>query len=467
MKVNRTIFREYDIRGIYGKDLTDLLSYHVGRAYGTVLNEKYVKSIILGCDNRQSSPAIIENLTRGLTESGINVVNTGYSLTPEIAYFTCTQGFDAAISVTASHNPKEYNGIKFYLKNATPYFGASLAHLADRIEKEDYINGAGRKVTVDYGDQYISEFYKRFKFHKKFKVVVSGRNGISGVFLSKIMKSFGLDVVEFQCDLDSSFPNGTPNPEDPKYMADISSTVKENKADLGVALDTDGDRVGICDEQGVFYETDQIFMLLSKQFLIENAGAVIAYDVKCTENLKEVIQNAGGTPKMLKTGRTVFAQELKAGALLGAEYAGHIYFGKDFYGIDDAIFTACKVIDAIDRNSVTLHGLMKDFPKSFHTQEMKVMCPDELKFEAIEKLKLIFEKDSEFIDFVVIDGIKAYLNSKSSLLVRASNTSPYLSTKIEADTLQLAEKLKNKLAEAVETLNLNRSDVAKASILHS
>lgn len=467
MKVNRNIFREYDIRGIYGSDLTLELAYHAGRAFGTVLNSKYIKSVIVGYDNRESSPLIAAKLIDGLVTSGINVVNTGFALTPEIAFFTCTQGFDSGISVTASHNPKEFNGIKFYLKDAVPFFGSSLTKLSELMELEDYVLGEARKVSVDYGDQYIAEFLSRFKYKKSVKVVVSSRNGTPGKFLKQIFDNLGHTVTELDCELDQNFPKGAPNPEDPMYLAEVSAKVLESSSDVGFAFDTDGDRVAVCDEKGVFYETDKLLMLLSTYLLKSTPGAKIIYDVKSSENLKELIENSGGIPKMVKTGRTVFSEELRGGAILGAEYAGHIFYGKEFFGIDDAIYTSCKVLEILDTSGKSLSELFFDYKKMYHTTEIKIPCSDSNKFEVIQKVKKSIVSDPLFTDHLDIDGARAYLSDRSWMLVRVSNTSPYLTTRIEALTESSFKVLKEKLIQILAQNNLDTDLLDKVRVIYS
>ena len=469
-KVNPNIFRAYDIRGIAEKsekypnpDLTPETAKLIGLGTATYLKRKYgTKNMIIGRDNRHHSEQIQAAFIDGVTSIGIDVTNIELSTSPLLYYSTCYFNFDSGVNITASHNPKEYNGIKIIRTGGASVADNELQEILKIIQNGDFdITSESGSITnkTDTFENYLDFVSKRVKLARPLKVVVDCGNGVAGPFAPKLLKQIGCEVTELFCDLDGNFPNHEANPEEAENMIDLGKKVVEIGADLGIGFDGDGDRVGIVDHTGKHYPAEYLIMLLSREFLRKHPGEKVIFDVKVSKNLINDISNSGGLPIMSKTGHSFIEEKLKhENASLAGENSGHIFFGKkfyDYYGFDDATFAACKIVETLSNSEKTFPEHFETLPKLFSTPEIKVSCPDDRKFEIVKEITEFFKQN---YDCITIDGVRINFDENSWGAIRCSNTTPKLTLRIESDTPEKLEQYKNmifkKLSEYPE-INLN------------
>jgi phosphomannomutase / phosphoglucomutase len=436
MKISNNIFRDYDIRGIYPEEINEDVAIHIGSAVGTHLKNKTGKSdcsVVVGRDTRASSPNLSESLIKGLVSTGCNVTNVGISLTPMIHFFTSTNDFDAGIEVTASHNPKQYNGFRLDFKDANPFTRYDIQALRELAEGEKYSSGDGKVSEEDMSEQYIKYLKKQFKFDKTVKVIVDCGYGTASLFAEKIFQSLGSDIETVFCTVDEDFPHGIPDPERKDFMENFQKAVIEKGADVGFAFDEDSDRFGVVDEKGRVYNNDEILLLFAKYLLKDFPGAKVISDVKSSSQVSRLVREWGGVSEMVRTGHTYFVEEMKNGAKLGGEFSGHIYFGDRYFGFDDGIYGACRALEILTNEKKPLSELMSEFPEKISTSEIKIPCSDNKKFQVVDEIKWkLIERKDEFIEVITIDGIRVHVTENDWFLIRASNTSPYLSVRAEA-----------------------------------
>ena len=435
MLISKKIFRDYDIRGIYPEDLDGEAAVLIGKALGTVFAEKNIINVVVGRDDRESSPVLSKSLIEGLLSTGRNITYIDITLTPIIHFLTCQKGFDAGIMVTASHNPKHFNGFRIDLKNALPFYGEDIKKLwnfSNSTNPNTFHSGKGNYSEENLSLSYINFIKDKFKFKKKMKVVIDCGSGASSIIAPKLFGEMGLNVIPVYCSYDSNFSHGIPDPENPLFLDDLEKKVLENKADAGFGFDTDGDRFGFVDEKGKSYSTDQSLLLFAQDVLIGNKGASVLYDVKCSKVLSEVIPKLGGKPEMIRTGHPYFFKKTLVGeAVLGAEYSGHVFFSDRYFGYDDGIYAACRTLEIMDKTDQKLSVLMDIFPQRLSSPEIKLECSDENKFEVVEKLKTFFQSSGKFKKIITIDGVRVEVSDTGWFLIRPSNTSPYLSIRFE------------------------------------
>jgi phosphomannomutase / phosphoglucomutase len=447
MQISKNIFRAYDIRGVYPKEFGDIGAFHIGKAFGTLLRRRLNKpkiSVVVGRDTRNSSSVLSKNFETGLLATGCNVVDTGINLTPIIHFLTCTHDFDAGVEVTASHNPKEFNGLRMDFRNAVPLSSEDIEELYNLVTSENYEKGNGSSEELDLSEEYVKYLRSQFSFKSKLKVVIDCGHGTASFFVKNIIDSLGGNVDLVACTSDSSFPRGIPDPENPVFIANLKKLVLEHNADVGFAFDQDCDRFGVVDAKGQSYATDMLILLFARDILkskqgIEHASKEIIFDVKCSNLLKEFVPQWGGVPTMLRTGHNFFVTAMKKGAIFGGEFSGHTFFGDKYFGYDDGIYAACRTIELLERENKPLEDLMADFMITKSTPEIKITCSDNKKFEVVEDIKkLVLEKSSEFDDVNDIDGVRVSVSSTGWFLIRPSNTNPYLSIRAEgADGAEL------------------------------
>jgi len=474
MSVNPLIFRAYDIRGIAiatdkfpNVDLTAETAKLIGKGTGTYLQKisgptlGRALNIVVGRDNRLHSPDLQKAFIEGLLETGCNVTNIGISPTPFMYYSVCKYNFDGGISITASHNPKEYNGIKIVAKNAHSICGDELQEILKIIQKEKFaipgndknaekgaVPALGKYNEMEVFPEYKEEIKKLVKLERPLKIVVDAGNGTAGKFAPELLRELGCEVTELYCDLDGNFPNHEANPEEYKNVKDMIEKVREIKADLGIAFDGDGDRVGVVDENGHHYEADYLLILLERDLLTRHPGAKIVFDVKASRVLIDDIKKHGGEPIMSKTGHSFIEAEMKKiGAPLAGEVSGHMFFGENYYGFDDAFLAAAKLLEIASRSNNTFSGLFNDVPKIFSTPEFKATCPDEKKFEIVRALTDHFTK---LYDCITMDGVRVNFSNTSWGLARASNTSPYLSIRFEAESEKKLKEIMKIMADELK-----------------
>jgi len=469
-KINPLIFRAYDIRGIAmetGKttastpgigqhresgtetapDLTPETANLIGKGTGTYMKRKYrTRNMLVGRDNRLHSEALQKAFIEGVLSTGVDVADVGLSTSPLIYYGVCRFGFDSGVNITASHNPKQYNGVKVVGKNAHSVCGDELQEILKLIENDDFETGAPEKTgpvassgpgvltqKTDNFETYLADIVSRIKISRRMKVVVDSGNGTAGKFAPRLLEAIGCEVIPLYCELDGNFPNHEANPEEEKNMKDLSAVVLQNHADLGIGFDGDGDRVGIIDEKGHHYSADYLLILLARELLTNKPKSQIVFDVKVSRILIDEITRLGGIPIMSKTGHSFIESRMhELNAPLAGEISGHLFFGKDFYdyyGFDDATLAACKIVEIISKSDKPFSAQFDDLPKMATTPEFKAHCPDERKFEIVKELSAHF---CGLYDCVTIDGVRVNFDDKSWGAVRCSNTSPNLTLRFEA-----------------------------------
>lgn len=446
MDINPLIFRAYDIRGIAEGNLADVTyetMYALGQGFGTYIQRVYGgNKIICGKDNRASSDELHEAFISGMLKTGCIVTSAGYATSPMIYFATCTYPVDGGANITASHNPKEYNGAKLVSKNAHSICGDEIQKILKIIQDEDFIEGKGDLVTKEIFPDYLSAVKNFIKLSRCLKIVIDAGNGITGIFAPKLFRELGCEVIEQHCDLDGSFPNHEANPESEKNMKDVIARVLAEKADLGIGFDGDGDRVGVVDEKGHFYHADYLLIPLARDLLSRNAGATVIFDIKSSKVVEDDIRKRGGKPIRYKTGHSFIETKMKeTGALLGGETSGHIFFAQRWYGFDDGMYAGARIVELLSKSDKPFSAFFEDIPNVLTTPEMKFPCPDNVKFRVAEDVKQFFTKRYPCI---IIDGVWVDFGKGAWGAVRASNTSPCLTLRFEAHdekTLHLIQKI--------------------------
>ncbi|MET0517756.1 MAG: phosphomannomutase/phosphoglucomutase [Burkholderiaceae bacterium] len=446
MQVNASIFKAYDIRGVVGTTLNEDLAEHLGRAFGTEAVKAGEKAVAVGRDGRLSGPGLVAALIRGLQSTGLDVVDIGAVTTPMLYYVAATRakhGCSSGIQVTGSHNPKDYNGFKMVLKGAAVY-GEQIQELRRRIEAEDYIAGKGRAAKMDITAEYTARIVKGVKLARPLKIVVDSGNGIPGASSPTILRALGCEVIDIYSKVDGDFPNHHPDPSRPENLEDLKRIVHATDADLGLAFDGDGDRLGVVTKDGEMIMPDRQIMLFAADILTRQSGAEIIFDVKCTQRLAPWIREHGGRPLMWMTGHSLAKAKLKeTGAPLAGELSGHIFFAERWYGFDDAMYTAARLLEILSR-AADPSAVLQALPNSFNTPEINVPCAEGEHHEVVKKLKEL----TTLADFpgakelITIDGLRIEYEDGFGL-IRPSNTTPVLVLRFEGHTQAALERIQH------------------------
>ena len=452
MKVNSEIFRAYDIRGIVDEALTEEGIFQIGKAIGSYIISEGRSSILTARDGRISGPRLLNQFQKGVMSSGCNVVDIGEVPTPLLYFSTFKTDISDGVMLTGSHNPKNYNGLKIVI-NKRSMTSEKIKKIKSMIEEEDFMDGSGKFTSLDIKDDYLKVLQEKIKINSKMKVCLDCGNGVGGVIAPHAFKLLGLDVIELYSEVNGNFPNHHPDPSDPKNLKDLQKKVLETNSDLGIALDGDGDRVGLIDNKGDIVFPDAYMMLLAEVLLRKKSKGSIVFDVKCSTNLEKVIKNFNGTPIMSRTGHSYIKSKIiETNALLGGEMSGHIFFNDDWYGFDDAIYSALRIIEVLSKNKLKPHEVFNSYPKHFSTPEINLKVPEEVKFKIIDELKTLINP-SEYV-LIDIDGIR--LESENSWgLVRASNTSPNLVLRFEGKTESDLLEIKNYFKEILSKIEFD------------
>jgi phosphomannomutase/phosphoglucomutase len=432
MALNPHIFRAYDVRGRVGADINPEVFRQVGRAYASLIRRNGGRRIAVGRDNRESSDGLKTGFTEGVRAAGVDVVDIGTVTTPILYFATAHWKLDGGANITGSHNPVDYNGVKMVHPGAAPLSEAEIQGLRETIERGTFAAGAGTLSARDPRDDYFETVAKLVRLERPLKVVADAGNGIAGVYGPPLLRRLGCDVVELHCESDGRFPNHLPDPEDPENVVDLQQQVVEVGADLGLAWDGDADRVGVIDERGRRHEADLILALLARDLLQRHPGAKIVFDVKSSQVLVDDIKRHGGVPVMWKTGHSHLKRKMREDRiLLGGEVSGHMFFAENYYGVDDGILAAAKILEIVARERMPASRLFESIPHLRATPELKALCPDGEKFRVIAELAAELKRRYETID---IDGARVLFPGGGWGLVRASNTNPYLTLRFEART---------------------------------
>ncbi|MFZ5803007.1 MAG: phosphomannomutase/phosphoglucomutase [Candidatus Omnitrophota bacterium] len=425
-----SIFREYDIRGLADTELTEDVSYAIGRSFGTFLVRESRKTIAVGYDLRKSSERISKALHRGLLDAGLEVIDLGLTPTPLTYFSVSLWRLDAGISITGSHNPPQYNGFKLHLSDR-PVFGAQIQELRKMIEQEDYASGPGALSARKIIPEYLEYVKRLFNFKRRLKVVIDAGHGMAGLVAPELLKSFGHEVIELYTNLDSDFPDHHPDPTVLENLKDLQKKVLETKADVGIGFDGDADRIGVVDEKAQVIFGDKVLMLYAREILSRKKGATVIGDVKCSKVIYDDIAKHGGKPVMWKTGHSLIKAKLKeTQAELAGEMSGHMFFRDRWFGFDDALYAACRFLEILDLDRRPLSEHLADVPRLFSTPEIRVDCPEEKKFEVVRRAVEFFKKKYKVVD---TDGARVEFADGWGL-VRASNTQPVLVMRFEAET---------------------------------
>jgi len=429
MTINAGIFREYDIRGIVGDDLSEEIAELVGRAFGTGLSDRESPRVVVGHDNRPSSPGLGAAMCRGLNSTGVDTLFVGTVPTPALYFAAIEFGTDAGIQITGSHNPPEYNGIKMVRDDGAIY-GEAIQDLRRTIDSEEFATGTGASRDVEILDRYVEEIAARSDIDTPVRMVLDCGNGAGSVIAVRALRAAGVDVDGLYCESDGTFPNHHPDPTVDENVVDLIARVRATGAQVGVGLDGDADRIGAVTEEGTIVRGDHLLLLFALDVLRDCPGSEVVFDVKCSQALPQAIEAAGGVPVMWKTGHSLIKERMKAGGSpVAGEMSGHICFADRFFGTDDAIYAAARLAGLIARSGRPFSELAAEIPSYPSTPELRLDCTEEHKFGIVDEIVAHYKATHDVID---IDGARVLFDGGWAL-VRASNTQPVIVARIEAD----------------------------------
>lgn len=451
MQINPHIFRGYDLRGVVNKDLNPEIVEHLGRAHGTYLKRHGINKALVGRDCRETSPAYSQAFIRGLNWTGVDTVDIGMNLVGTFYWAQYFLNIKGGAYITASHNPAEYNGVKFAIDFSETLVSDGIQELRRITENEDYERGEkeGRNEVMDIKKDYFNDLIRRLPIKKKFRVVVDASNATAGAIAPEFLRRTGCEVIESNCKIDSSFPLGTPDPTETVVAERLKKKVLEEKADLGFSYDADGDRLGIVDDKGNIIWNDVLVALFAIDVLADHPGAKIMYNTLCTKATEETILKYGGEPFMWRTGHSFLKkknQEIKA-AFIG-ELSGHFFFSADFYNHDDGLYSTLRLLRYLDRTNKSLSRAIQALPKYISSPEIKIGCADDKKVGLMKKIGEVLRKDfpqAEVIDDERAgDGVRLDMTD-SMFVIRYSQNGPYITIKFEAKKQNKYDELKNYL----------------------
>ena len=448
--VPSSIFRAYDIRGVVGETLTAGIARYIGLGIGAQAGARGEQAIIVGRDGRHSSPELAGALVAGLRESGRDVVDIGVVPTPLLYFATHWLPANSGVMVTGSHNGPEYNGMKLIMAGKT-LFGDALQTLYRRIVAGEFSAGQGNLSSADVRADYIERICDDVvpaTGGTALKVIVDCGNGVAGIVAPRLLRAVGHQVVEMYCEVDGAFPNHHPDPSQPENLDALVAQVREQQADIGLAFDGDGDRLGVVDSGGHIIWPDRQLMVLARDVLSRNKGASIIYDVKCSRHLETVIRDSGGVPLMWKTGHSLIKSKMEEmQAPLAGELSGHIFFKERWYGFDDAIYAGARLLEIMIRSAKSSRALFAEMPEGVSTPELRVELPEDSHQAYMQKLRdNVSFPGAQVID---TDGVRVEFEDGWGL-VRASNTSPVLTLRFEADNQAALERVQERFRRLLQ-----------------
>ena len=445
------IFREYDIRGIAGKELTEEVALAVGKAFGTVLVREGKKTVVIGHDHRWSAEFLYRGLSDGLQSCGLTVLQIGLVTTPLVYFYVTYNKLDAGISLTGSHNPPDENGFKFH-HSGHSFYGKDIQGLRQIIEKNDFVTGQGKVEHPDHDalvKAYQDYIFSGFKFTKKLKVILDTGHGMAAVTAPALIRRFGHDVTVLYENLDPKMPDHQADPSVPSNLKDLSKKVVEMKADIGIAFDGDADRIGVVDEKGQIIFGDKLLLLYAREILARKPGAIIIGDVKSSKQIYDDIAKRGGKPLMWKTGHSLIKAKMKeTHAEMAGEMSGHMFFNDRWLGFDDAVYAACRILEIADKANAPFSSLLADVPQLISTPEIRFDCAEDIKFKVVAQAVADLKKKYEVVD---IDGARVQFPDGWGL-VRASNTQPVLVMRFEAQTQKRLEEIRAIVENEIKTV---------------
>ncbi len=435
------IFREYDIRGIAGEEITAQDANAVGKAYGSMLSVQGRKKVSVGRDCRKTSDEFSKAFVDGVLSTGCDVTDIGVCPTPVLYFSIHHLSLEGGAMITASHNPPEYNGFKL-MSGLDSIHSQGLQDIRKIIEDQAYVTGNGQLTQVDVMTPYKAMIVDNITLKKPLRVGIDAGNGTGGLTALPVLKQLGCEVHALYCDLDGSFPNHEADPTQKKNMTDLIALVEKEKLDIGIGYDGDADRIGVVDRHGNLIYGDQLMVIYAREILSRNPGATFISEVKCSMVMYDEINKMGGNAIMWRTGHSLIKKKMKEeDAALAGEMSGHMFFKDRYYGFDDALYASCRLLEIMDTTGLGVDELIQDLPKTFTTPELRVECPDEVKFKVVEKIVALYKARQKVID---IDGMRAIYDDGWGL-VRASNTQPALVLRFEALTESRLEEIRTEI----------------------
>lgn len=474
MKINPSMFRGYDLRGIVGEDLTPEIVEHIGKAHGTYMKRHGMKKALVGRDCRATSEEYSQSLIKGYTWAGIDVVDIGMNMVGTFYWAQYHLKIQGGAFVTASHNPPEYNGFKFASDYSETLVSEGIQEIRRMVEEDDYEKGGklGKVESLDIREAYFEDIAKRLPFSKKFKVVVDPSCSTAGVIVPELLKKLGCEVEQKNCEIDTSFPLGTPDPTETSVAERVRDEVLAEKADIGFSYDADGDRIGIVDEKGGIIWNDVLVALFAADVLGSHPGAKIMYNTLCSKVVEDTIKEKGGVPFMWRTGHSFLKKKnQEVGAAFIGELSGHFFFSADFYNHDDGIYSTLRLLKYLSETNQSLSEAVDRLPKYISSPEIKIGCADDKKVALIGKISKVLEGD--FPDAEVInderagDGVRLNMDD-SMFVVRYSQNGPYLTVKFEARAKEKYDSLKeylNKLLHSYEEISWEKDTINAEALL--
>ncbi|MGM9834379.1 MAG: phosphomannomutase/phosphoglucomutase [Bacilli bacterium] len=450
--MDTSIFREYDIRGVYPTQVNENVAYQIGRSYGSYIQEKLNKKLcVVGRDNRLSSPSLAKELIKGITESGCDVIDLGLVTTPMYFYGCIKTNVIIGVMVTASHNPKDDNGFKFSFDNLGNARGEQVYNFRDYTLQRKFLNGTGKVTTLEIFPYYKNYIKDNLRFGlRRLKVVVDPGNGTTALFAKDLYSEFNIDLHMICDKSDANFPNHHPDPAVAENLVMLQEEVKRIGADVGIAFDGDGDRVGVVDENGNIVSTDKLMIIFIRSIINQVSNKTFLYDVKCSKALEDAIIDGGGTPFISRTGASYTrANTLINNIPFGGEYSGHLFFNDKWPGFDSGMYCGLRLLEILSNTDQTITDLLYGINEYFNTPEIKIKVTDEIKFKIVEEIKeYCHNKKYETVE---IDGVRVKYPDGWAL-VRASNTGPNLTVRFEATTKKRLDSLKKEFIDLINKI---------------
>ena len=448
------IFKAYDIRGIAGQALTVESVYEIGRAIGSEAHARGQKRIVVGRDGRLSGADFSDALIRGLCATGRDVINIGMIPTPVVYFAAHYLETGSAVMVTGSHNPPEYNGFKIVLDGET-LSDQAIQSLRIRIETGHFHSGDGHRSETDISHHYINRISSDIQLKRPLKIVIDAGNGVAGKIAPQLYRDLGCEVEALHCAVDGHFPNHHPNPSRPETLSDLIDAVKIYNADLGLAFDGDGDRLGVVTATGEIIWPDRLLMLFSKEILSRHPGSTVMYDIKCSHHLKKLIEDAGGKPLMCRTGHSVMKAQLKkVRAPIAGEMSGHIFFKDRWYGFDDGLYAGARLLEILSSTDQSSDEIFATLPNAVCTPEIQISMPEGMPHQYM--VRLLSVADFGDAELITIDGLRVHFHDGWGL-VRASNTTSSLTLRFEAETEHALNRIQNQFRVLMLSLDHNLS----------
>ena len=450
--INKNIFRGYDIRGIYPSEIDSDTAYTIGRGFGSYIKSIGKSEAVIGHDNRLSSDELYEALKTGIMESGINVISLGLVTTPMYYYACIKLKVYSGVMVTASHNPKDDNGFKFAFDESGNCKGQEIQDFLAYILKNDFLNGEGTSRNYDIRPDYFELFSTNFNFgSRRVKAVIDPGNGTTAILARELYEMFPIDLICINEESDGHFPNHHPDPCVEKNLDQLKKAVVENGADIGLAFDGDGDRMGLVTANGTFIPTDKYMIIVVRDIINKVANKKFLYDVKCSKSLSDEIERLGGEGICYRTGNSYTKAKVRDDDLpFGGELSGHVYFRDRWPGFDSGLYAGLRMLEILSNTDKSVEGLLEGINEYYSTEELKFASPDDVKFGVVDQIGEYAE--SKGYKYLTIDGVKVLFDDGWAL-VRASNTGPNLTARFEASTKERLEELQKEFIGKIEELN--------------